>query len=41
MYEQFEGFGRDTALPVAAILVVAALAVFTLLKLIMLPDRGR
>ena len=40
VYERFEGFGLDAALPVAAILVVAALAVFTLLRLIVLPERG-
>lgn len=37
VYERFEGFWLDAALPVTAILVVAAPAVFTLLRLIVLP----
>jgi molybdate/tungstate transport system permease protein len=40
VYERFSGFGLDAALPVAAILVVAALVVFTTLRLIVLPERG-
>jgi molybdate/tungstate transport system permease protein len=40
VYERFEGFGLDAALPVAALLVVAALVVFTFVRLIVVPDHG-
>lgn len=39
IYERFEGFGLSAALPVAALLILTALAVFTLLRLVLLPER--
>ena len=39
IYERFEGFGLPAALPVAALLILIAFAVFTLLPLVLLPDR--
>lgn len=39
IYERFEGFGLSAALPVAALLILIALAVFTLLRLVLLPER--
>jgi molybdate/tungstate transport system permease protein len=39
VYERFEGFGLAAAQPVAALLVLAALAVFGILRLALLPER--
>jgi molybdate/tungstate transport system permease protein len=39
IYERFEGLGLDAALPVAALLILAVLIVFGLLRLALLPDR--
>jgi molybdate/tungstate transport system permease protein len=39
VYERFEGFGLAAAQPVAALLVLAALAVFSILRLALLPER--
>jgi len=39
IYERFEGFGLKTALPVAVILIVVALAVFSLLRWLLMPER--
>jgi molybdate/tungstate transport system permease protein len=39
VYERFEGFGLSAALPVAALLIVTALVVFTILRLALLPER--
>jgi molybdate/tungstate transport system permease protein len=38
LYERFEGFGLRAALPVAVILIVVVLAVFSLLRLALLPE---
>ncbi|MBN1667660.1 MAG: ABC transporter permease [Anaerolineales bacterium] len=38
IYERFQGFGLSVALPVAALLIFTALAVFTLLRLVLLPE---
>ncbi len=39
VWERFEGFGLTAALPAAALLVLAALVVFAILRLILLPER--
>ena len=39
IYERFQGFGLAAAQPVAAILIVATLAAFVLLRVILHPDR--
>jgi molybdate/tungstate transport system permease protein len=38
LYERFEGFGLRAALPVAVILIIVVLAVFSLLRLALLPE---
>jgi len=38
LYERFEAFGLDAALPVAALLILVALAVFMLLRLALQPE---
>ena len=40
VYERFQAFGLDAALPVAALLVLVALVVFMLLRLVLQPERG-
>jgi molybdate/tungstate transport system permease protein len=39
LYERFEAFGLDAALPVAALLIVVALVVFMVLRLVLQPER--
>ena len=39
VYERFEGFGLSVALPVAALLILTTFAIFTLLRLVLLPER--
>jgi len=39
VYERFEGFGLSAALPVAVLLILAALVVFTLLYAVLLPKQ--
>ena len=39
IYERFEGFGLSVALPVAALLILTVFAVFTVLRLVLLPER--
>lgn len=41
LYERFEAFGLDAALPVAALLIFVALAVFMVLRLVLQPERDR
>lgn len=38
IYERFEGFGLSAALPVAVILILVVLVIFTLLRWLLLPD---
>jgi molybdate/tungstate transport system permease protein len=39
VYERFEGFGLNAAMPVAALLVLAALLAFVLLRWVLLPNQ--
>ena len=39
IYERFEGFGLDAVQPVALLLILVALAVFIMLRLVLLPER--
>ncbi len=39
IYELFQGFGLSVALPVAALLILAVLLVFGLLRWLILPDQ--
>lgn len=39
VYERFEGFGLKTALPVAVLLIIAAVIVFGLLRWLLTPER--
>jgi molybdate/tungstate transport system permease protein len=39
VYERFEGFGLKTALPVAVLLILAAVIVFGLLRWLLTPER--
>ena len=39
IYERFEGFGLSAALPVAVLLIFSVLIVFSLLRLVLLPER--
>jgi molybdate/tungstate transport system permease protein len=39
VYERFEGFGLDAALPVALLLILVALVTFILLRLVLLPKQ--
>lgn len=39
VYERFEGFGLKTALPVAVLLIIAAVIVFSLLRWLLTPER--
>lgn len=39
VYERFEGFGLQAALPVTLLLILAALVVFSLLHWVLLPER--
>ncbi len=41
IYERFEGFGLRAALPVAVILILVVLVVFSLLRLVLMPEPGR
>jgi molybdate/tungstate transport system permease protein len=41
LYERFEGFGLKAALPVAVILILVVLVVFSLLRLALMPERDR
>jgi len=38
VYERFNGFGLGAAQPVAALLIVVAVAVFVLLRLALMPE---
>jgi molybdate/tungstate transport system permease protein len=40
IYERFEGFGLSAALPVAALLILIAFAVFFALRLVLLPEKS-
>jgi len=39
IYERFEGFGLSAALPVAALLIITSFVVFSLMRLVLLPER--
>jgi molybdate/tungstate transport system permease protein len=41
IYERFEGFGLDAALPAAVLLILAVLVVFGLLRLALLPETDK
>jgi ABC-type sulfate transport system permease component len=38
VYERFNGFGLGAAQPVATLLIIVAIAVFTFLRLALLPE---
>jgi len=40
IFERFEGFGLTAALPVAAVLILVSFAVFFVLRLVLLPQKG-
>ncbi len=40
VYERFQGFGLNAARPVAALLIIAALVVFAMLRAFLVPRRG-
>jgi molybdate/tungstate transport system permease protein len=39
IYERFEGFGLSAALPAAALLILTAFVVFSVLRLVLLPEK--
>jgi molybdate/tungstate transport system permease protein len=39
IFERFEGFGLDNALPIAVLLIVVMLVVFGLLRWLLMPER--
>jgi molybdate/tungstate transport system permease protein len=41
LYERFEGFGLFAALPVAVILILVVLVVFTTLRLTLMPESDK